>query len=217
NFQTKLSIGLGQGQEYTMILQTLQQLRDVYGESVDKIVSSNTAIFTYLISNDTDMLEELSKQAGNTHVSRPTSKNVTQNNGFFKNKIEDEVSYSFQTQEEPLFTVDKLMSFTNGESMVLSTVHRADNSGEAVRHNPIYNTEATLIPMSWALHKDGHNSDIFKTALQNMEVATRASDRDVYQTFPNYRLMYENRCRQARLAKPMKKKYMRRERSKEDD
>ncbi|MDU4468650.1 MAG: type IV secretory system conjugative DNA transfer family protein, partial [Streptococcus mitis] len=56
NFQTKLSIGLGQGQEYTMILQTLQQLRDVYGESVDKIVSSNTAIFMYLISNYTSML-----------------------------------------------------------------------------------------------------------------------------------------------------------------
>ncbi|PNN29580.1 hypothetical protein AL503_002030 [Staphylococcus haemolyticus] len=55
-------------------LQTLQQLRDVYGESVDKIVSSNTAIFMYLISNDTDMLEELSKQAGTKHVSRATQK-----------------------------------------------------------------------------------------------------------------------------------------------
>lgn len=74
NFQTKLSIGLGQGQEYTMILQTLQQLRDVYGESVDKIVSSNTAILMYLISNDTDMLEELSKQAGTKHVTRARQK-----------------------------------------------------------------------------------------------------------------------------------------------
>ena len=37
NFQTMLSIGLGQEQQFTIILQTLQQLRDVYGESVDKI------------------------------------------------------------------------------------------------------------------------------------------------------------------------------------
>lgn len=34
-FQTMLSIGLGQDQQFTLILQTLQQLRDVYGESVE--------------------------------------------------------------------------------------------------------------------------------------------------------------------------------------
>ena len=35
--QTYLSIGLSAGQQFTLILQTLQQLRDVYGDSVDKI------------------------------------------------------------------------------------------------------------------------------------------------------------------------------------
>ena len=40
-FATMLSIGLGQEQQFTLILQTLQQLRDVYGESVDKIVQGN--------------------------------------------------------------------------------------------------------------------------------------------------------------------------------
>lgn len=38
NFQTMLSIGLGQDQQFTIILQTLQQLRDVYGV---KILSTN--------------------------------------------------------------------------------------------------------------------------------------------------------------------------------
>lgn len=33
-----LSIGLGQEQQFTIVLQTLQQLRDVYGDSVDKVV-----------------------------------------------------------------------------------------------------------------------------------------------------------------------------------
>ena len=37
-FQTMLSIGLGQDQQFTLILQTLQQLRDVYGDSVDKVI-----------------------------------------------------------------------------------------------------------------------------------------------------------------------------------
>ena len=40
-FETMLSIGLGQEQQFTLILQTLQQLRDVYGDSVDKIVQGN--------------------------------------------------------------------------------------------------------------------------------------------------------------------------------
>lgn len=40
-FETMLSIGLGQSQQFTIILQTLQQLRDVYGDTVDKIVQGN--------------------------------------------------------------------------------------------------------------------------------------------------------------------------------
>ncbi|MFE7117937.1 TraM recognition domain-containing protein [Streptomyces sp. NPDC057654] len=43
-FETMLSIGLGQEQQFTLILQTLQQLRDVYGESVDKIVQGNCLV-----------------------------------------------------------------------------------------------------------------------------------------------------------------------------
>ena len=46
NFETMLSIGLGQEQQFTLILQTLQQLRDVYGDSVDKIVQGNAQPLT---------------------------------------------------------------------------------------------------------------------------------------------------------------------------
>lgn len=42
-FETMLSIGLGQDQQFTLILQTLQQLRAVYGEQIDKIVQGNTS------------------------------------------------------------------------------------------------------------------------------------------------------------------------------
>ncbi|MCI2910935.1 TraM recognition domain-containing protein [Staphylococcus hominis] len=217
SFQTKLSIGLGQGQEYTMILQTLQQLRDVYGESVDKIVSSNTAIFMYLISNDTDMLEELSKQAGTKHVSRATQKNVGESVGNVVDSVEDSVSYVYQTEEEPLFTVNELMSFTNGESMVLSTVHRKDNSGGSVRPFPIHNTRETLMPMAYALHQDGHNSPVYKRSLQNAEIATSSTDRDVYQDIPNFSQIYERRSKQALRANVMKEAYMKDNNLTEDD
>lgn len=52
-FETMLSIGLGQEQQFTLILQTLQQLRDVYGDSVDKIVQGNPQPLDALISTPT--------------------------------------------------------------------------------------------------------------------------------------------------------------------
>lgn len=207
NFETKLSIGLGQGQEYTMILQTLQQLRDVYGDSVDKIVQSNTAVFVYLISNDSDMLEELSKQAGTTHVSRAKQKTINKDVDDFVDKIDSNVGYQITTEEEPLFSVNQLMSFTNGENMVLSSVHRKDNSGESVRPNPIHNTRETLMPMAYALHKNGHNSKHFKRELQNVEIATSSSDRDVYREIPIFTKLYEKRLVQATLTNNMFESY----------
>src|SRR5699024_10422292 len=78
-FETMLSIGLGQEQQFTIILQTLQQLRDVYGESVDKIVQGNTSNIVYLKSTDDQMLETLEKMSGKTHRSTRDSKQITQN------------------------------------------------------------------------------------------------------------------------------------------
>lgn len=206
DFQTKLSIGLGQGQEYTMILQTLQQFRDVYGESVDKIVQSNTAVFMYLISNDTNMLEELSKQAGTTHTVRAQNKNISEERGII-NTIDNAVTTQYGVEEEPLFSINELLSFTSGESMVLSARHDKDNSGQKVRPNPIHNTKSTLIPMAYKLHQDGHNSPLFKTSLQNAEVATSSNDRDVYQDIPNFSKMYQKRLSQATRANLVTEKY----------
>lgn len=194
-------------QEYTMVLQTMQQLRDVYGESVDKIVSSNTAVFIYLISNDMGMLEDLSKQAGNTHVSRASSKNIRKEVGTLYDSVEDDVSYTYSTEQEPLFSVDKLLNFTTGESMVLSSVHRQNNSGEAVRPNPIFNTDEMIMPMAYALHSKGHTNKMFSTSVGNAEVATSSSGQDVYQTIPDFTAMYEKRVKQARLSKQMRDAY----------
>lgn len=53
DFSTMLSIGLGQEQQFTLILQTLQQLRDVYGDSSDKIVQGNAQPLTAKIATPT--------------------------------------------------------------------------------------------------------------------------------------------------------------------
>lgn len=46
-----------QDQQFTLILQTLQQLRDVYGDSVDKIVQGNTSNIIFLKSTDCDTVQ----------------------------------------------------------------------------------------------------------------------------------------------------------------
>lgn len=165
----------------------------------------------YLISNDTDMLEELSKLAGTTHVSRTKSKSVTVQNKMFRSVVDENVSYTYSTEEERLFTVDQLMSFTNGEALVLSTVHRQDNSGRSVRPNPIHNTRETLLPMAYALHKDGHNSPFFKTAVQNMEVATSSAGMSDYilGNIPNFSKMYETRKAQSEIVESVFRDYKR--------
>lgn len=49
-FETMLSIGLGQEQQFTLILQTLQQLTQVYGEASDKILQGNAQPLTAKIA-----------------------------------------------------------------------------------------------------------------------------------------------------------------------
>ena len=56
-FETMLSIGLGQEQQFTLILQTLQQLKDVYGDSVDRVVSGNAQPLDAKIATPTGWIE----------------------------------------------------------------------------------------------------------------------------------------------------------------
>lgn len=53
NFETMLSIGLGQGQQFHCILQTLAQLTSVYGDSVDSIVQGNAQPLSSKIATPT--------------------------------------------------------------------------------------------------------------------------------------------------------------------
>lgn len=62
--QTMLSIGLGQEQQFTLILQTLQQLRDVYGDSVDKVIQGNALGLNAYIATPTGWVRNGDVQVG---------------------------------------------------------------------------------------------------------------------------------------------------------
>lgn len=193
---TKLSIGLAQGQEFTLILQTLQQVTDIYGEKRDRIISSNTGVTMYLLSSDLDMLNEMSERAGKYHRIRYQNKGFSKTEGMVISQVEDTFSYSMAPVEEPLLSVGRLLQMTNGEALVLSTTKRTDNEGTNVRQQPIFNTKDTSLPMSWYLHRHGYMQRRYSmlTVPTANETITQA------ESIPPYETLFKRRIQQAHVA-----------------
>ena len=190
-FETMLSIGLGQEQQFTLILQTLQQLKDVYGDSVDKIVQGNTSNIVFLKSTDDSMIETLSKMSGVRHKTYTDSKVITKDiaavTSFAKN--EDKVSYTMSTKEEPVISYNDMASIPPCNSIVF----RAGDS-------PIWNRNETALPMSWRLFKNTIINPGKEYTLQTIPSLSTAKDFDVKQNQPDFSKMFDKRLRQAAKA-----------------
>lgn len=200
---TKMSIGLAQGQEFTLILQTLQQITDVYGENRNRIIESNTGVTVYLLSSDLDMLRTMSEQAGEHHRVRYSNKGFTVTSGVMMNEVEDSISYSMSAEKEPLISVGRLLQMTNGEALVLSTTKRFDNEHSNVRQQPIFNTKGTSLPMSWYLHRHGY----MQRRYSMLTVPTTNETISQHESIPPFDTFFKERLRQARLAPLVAKHY----------
>ena len=195
-FETMLSIGLGQEQQFTLILQTLQQLRDVYGESVDKIVQGNTSNIVFLKSTDDSMLDTLQKMSGTKHRAYTDSKTVTKDMERLVMQTEGKVSYTMSVKEEPVISYNDMAFISERNSIVF----RAGDS-------PVWNRNETILPMSWRLFKDtiqhpGHNY-----TLQTIPTLSSALDFDVRLNQPDFTKMLAKRMAQAERAPEAKEVY----------
>lgn len=180
----------------SLILQTLQQLRDVYGESVDKIVQGNTSNIVFLKSTDDSMLDTLQKMSGVTHKSFRDSKTVTQDKErlFWQNK--GEVTYNISTKEVPVITYNDMAFISERNSIVF----RAGDS-------PVWNRNETILPMSWRLFKNtivhaGHDY-----TLQTIPTLSSALDFDLRKNQPDFNEMLAKRMAQANVSEEAQKKY----------
>ena len=140
NFPRLLSIGLGQDQRFTLILQVLQQLKDVYGEKEDKIIQGNTADIIFLKSTDDTMIDTLVKMSGKRHVVRHNSLNVTEDVGRYVNKNEHKLAKGYAPIEESVLNYNDFNLLPERNSIVFTA-----------GHNPIWNRNQTILPMSWRL------------------------------------------------------------------
>ena len=189
--ETMLSIGLGQEQQFTLILQTLQQLRDVYGESVDKIVQGNVSNIIFLKSTDDSMIETLSKMSGTRHVAYRDSKTVTKDTErLIKGlNVEGKVSYTMTTKEEPVIAYNDMAFISERNSIVF----RAGDS-------PVWNRNETILPMSWRLFKDTIVHPGHEYTLQTIPTLSTAMDFDVRMNQPDFLGMLDKRMKQAEVA-----------------
>ncbi|MFB6617305.1 type IV secretory system conjugative DNA transfer family protein [Streptomyces sp. NPDC056367] len=196
-FATMLSIGLGQEQQFTLILQTLQQLRDVYGESVDKIVQGNTSNIVFLKSTDDSMIETLEKMSGKTHRSYRDSKQISQDlDKVIGGKTEGRVSYTMSTKEEPLISYNDMAFLSPRNSIVF-------RAGDA----PIWNRNQTILPMSARLLGNTIKHPGHTYSLQTIPTLSSAMDFDVRMNQPDFVKMLEKRMRQAVKAADAKAQY----------
>ncbi|MFJ3858319.1 type IV secretory system conjugative DNA transfer family protein [Streptomyces sp. NPDC090085] len=196
-FATMLSIGLGQEQQFTLILQTLQQLRDVYGESVDKIVQGNTSNIVFLKSTDDSMIETLEKMSGRTHRSYRDSKQISQDlDKVIGGKTEGRVSYTMSTKEEPLISYNDMAFLSPRNSIVF-------RAGDA----PIWNRNQTILPMSFRLLGNTIKHPGHTYSLQTIPTLSSAMDFDVRMNQPDFVKMLEKRMRQAVRAADAKAQY----------
>lgn len=196
-FETMLSIGLGQEQQFTLILQTLQQLRDVYGESVDKIVQGNTSNIVFLKSTDDSMIETLEKMSGKTHVTHASSKQITQNlDKVVGGQTDGAISRTWSTDEEPLIKYNDFAFLSPRNSIVL-------RAGDA----PVWNRNETILPMSFKLLGNTIKHPGHEYSLQTIPTLSSAMEFDVRMNQPDFVKMLDKRMAQAVKAADAKTLY----------
>ena len=196
NFETMLSIGLGQEQQFTLILQTLQQLKDVYGDSVDKVVQGNVANIIFLKSTDDSMLDTLQKMSGTTHRSFTDSKSITKDVEKLMLQTEGKVTYTMTTKEVPVISYNDMAFLPERNSIVF----RAGNS-------PIWNRNETILPMSFRLFMNAITQPGKDYSLQTIPTLSSAMDFDVRKNMPDFARMVDMRMNQAAVVDSCIKRY----------
>ena len=173
-------------------------LRDVYGESVDKIIQGNVSNIVFLKSTDDSMLETLTKLSGVHHRRTIEQEVITADEGKQFNSQESMVSLTKSQKEEPVITMNDLLLI--GQSKQNNVVFRAGDF-------PIWNRNNTALPMSWRLLQNTLEVPGKKYSLQTIPTLSTAAEFDVRKNQPNFYKLLEKRVRQARLVPGLLEKY----------
>ena len=101
----------------------MQQLIDVYGDSVDKVIQGNTSNIIYLKSTDDSMIETLSKMSGETHRANINQKTVSRDVEAMAGNLtanEGKISYNMSTEKVPVISTNDLAFIGERNSIVFT-------------------------------------------------------------------------------------------------
>ncbi|MGU8438652.1 VirD4-like conjugal transfer protein, CD1115 family [Clostridium perfringens] len=152
-FANIITVCLGRRIRFNLVIQALAQIKKLYGED-DKTIIGNCGNLMYILTNDTDTAEVVSKSLGEetiTIYSRSGEElDIT------KNRTES-------LDNSRLLLPSDLLEFKEGEMVVKRVIKRQDLKGNRIAPYPIYNHDETAMKFRWEyLSESFDNEKVFK-------------------------------------------------------
>lgn len=168
-------------------------MRDVYGDSVDKIVQGNTNNIVFLKSTDDSMIDTLVKMSGQTHEIHDDSITITKDKERILLQNEGHVSVQTSVQQTSVLKYNDFAFLPERNSIVF-------RAGDM----PILNRNETIMPMSWKLLGKTIIHPGHTYSLQTIPTLSSAIEFDVRQNQPDFIKMLDKRLDQAYKAEECK-------------
>jgi type IV secretion system protein VirD4 len=124
-----LTVGIGRGIKFTLIIQAFAQLQKLYGKTADTIIS-NCGNQIYIKTTDPNTNKNFSEQLGDKSESVANVSFDMKNNAQSKNE---------SVQNRRLLNADELGLLQEGETVVMRSMKRRDLKFTKVTPHPIYN------------------------------------------------------------------------------
>lgn len=138
----KMSIGLGQDQQFTLIEQDFSQIPAIYGSKVAETIESNAMVINYLKSNNTKTLKHLSEMSGTKQVATISSQTVQRNLNKLANANDAKIAKTYSAKEMPVVSANDMRYIPSSNNIVFGNGY------------PTWSRNQLALPMAWKLHQN---------------------------------------------------------------
>lgn len=161
-----ITVCLGRGIRFNIVIQAYAQLKKLYGEGYKTIVG-NCGNQIYILTNDNETAEEFSKLLGEKTII------VNSRSG----EILDTTKHQTETLERRrLLTPDELLNFKEGDMAISRVIKRRDLENKKIVAYPIYNTGKTNMKYRYEYLLD---TFYVREGLEDIEIPTLHKDVDL--------------------------------------
>lgn len=133
NLSSKVTVGAGSNQIFTLVVQDYEQLYSKYTREEGQTIKSNCGNTFYILTTSYSTAEEISRRIGSE-----TKSTYTRNEG--PNGLFVDTHLNEGTKAHPLLSPNRLLRFRKGEIVVLRPLMRADLKGRDIDPYAIHNT-----------------------------------------------------------------------------